>query len=156
MFLLSEQRLEEMGEQLSVKNERGGAWVWFEGRVRNDNAHKEVTHLQYESYEKLTVTEAQRIIDEAKQKYDILDVRSAHRVGNVPVGEISVVVGVLAGHRGSAFDACRYLIDQFKKRLAIWKKEFYADGQSAWVNAQGESRDCLAAKENIGEDSHVR
>ena len=156
MFLLSEQRLEEMGEQLSVKNERGGAWVWFEGRVRNDNAHKEVTHLQYESYEKLTVTEAQRIIDEAKQKYDILDVRSAHRVGNVPVGEISVVVGVLAGHRGAAFDACRYLIDQFKKRLAIWKKEFYADGQSAWVNAQGESRDCLAAKENIGEDSHVR
>lgn len=156
MFYLSDKRLEDMGERLSAKNERGGAWVWFEGRVRNDHEHKEVTHLQYESYEKLTVTEAQRIIDEAKQKYDILDIRSAHRVGNVPVGEISVVVGVLAEHRSAAFDACRYVIDQYKKRLAIWKKTNYADGQSVWVNGQGDSRDRLAAEENIGEDMHVR
>lgn len=156
MFYLSDKRLEDMGERLSAKNERGGAWVWFEGRVRNDNEHKEVTHLQYESYEKLTVTEAQRIIDEAKQKYDILDIRSAHRVGNVPVGEISVVVGVLAQHRPAAFEACRYLIDQFKERLAIWKKTNYADGQSVWVNGQDDSRDRLDAEKNIGEDLHVR
>jgi len=111
-----------------------GAFVCFEGRVRNHNEGDEVTSLEYEVYEGLAVKEAGRIVEEAKEKFDILEVVGVHRQGHLELGDIAVWIGVIAAHRGSAFSACRYVIDEIKHRLPIWKKEHYKHKESKWVN----------------------
>ena len=70
------------------------------------------------------------------ERFDVLAVFGRHRVGRLDVGECAVWVGVSAAHRGVAFDACRYVIDELKQRVPIWKKEYYLDGPSGWINSQ--------------------
>ena len=83
---------------------------------------------------------------EARARFGLERACCAHRVGQLQIGELAVWVGVSAAHRGEAFDACRYIIDQVKHRLPIWKKEYYADGDSGWVNCER----CAAAP-SVGE-----
>ena len=113
-----------------------GAYAGFEGWIRNHNEGHEVRRLEYESYEPLAVSEGRRVLDEAMQKFDILHARCVHRTGMLEIGECAVWVGVSAAHRDAAFAACRYVIDELKVRLPIWKKEHYADGHSGWVNCE--------------------
>lgn len=113
-----------------------GAFCSFEGWVRNHNEGKNVSALEYEAYEPLCQKEAQKIFQEARQRFDTIDMKVVHRVGKLNVGEMAVWVGVTAGHRDDAFKACRYLIDEIKHRLPIWKKEYYTNGDSGWVNCQ--------------------
>jgi molybdopterin synthase catalytic subunit len=113
-----------------------GGYAAFEGWVRDHNEGQRVRHLEYEAYEALAVREAERIIAEAGARFGVAHAACAHRVGDLEVGELAVWVGVSAAHRDEAFRACRYIIDEIKHRLPIWKKEHYVGGDSGWVNCE--------------------
>lgn len=130
MFSISKQPI----KPANLANPRAGALVTFEGWVRNHDDGKKVLALEYEAFEELAVKEGNRILAEAREKFDILDARCIHRVGRLQIGEMAVWIGVTAAHRAEAFRACQYIIDEVKSRVPIWKKEHYADGDSSWVN----------------------
>ena len=111
-----------------------GACVCFEGWVRDHNDGEPVTALEYETHPELARKEAEKVLAEAVERFAVVHVECVHRVGLLAIGDCAVFVGVSAAHRGAAFDACRYVIDEIKHRLPIWKKEHYASGASGWVN----------------------
>ncbi len=113
-----------------------GAYVAFEGWIRNKNEGHEVLRLEYEAYDIIAIKEGQKVIAEAREKYPILQAHCVHRTGLLEIGECAVWVGVASAHRDEAFLACRYIIDEVKVRLPIWKKEHYVDGHSGWVNCE--------------------
>jgi molybdopterin synthase catalytic subunit len=113
-----------------------GGYVAFEGWVRNSNEGKTVLRLEYEAFAPLALREGRRILTHARERFGVVHALCAHRVGELSVGELAVWVGVSAVHRGEAFDACRYIIDEIKHRVPIWKKEYYQDGDSGWVNCE--------------------
>ena len=113
-----------------------GAYAGFEGWIRNENEGHRVLRLEYEAYEPLAITEGETVIAEAKAKYPVLHAHCVHRSGLLEIGECAVWVGVSSAHRDEAFQACRYIIDQVKVRLPIWKKEHYENGDSGWVNCE--------------------
>ena len=113
-----------------------GAYCGFEGWIRNENEGHDVLRLEYEAYVPLALSEGEKIIAEAALQYPHLHAHCVHRTGMLEIGECAVWVGVSAPHRDEAFQACRYVIDQLKVRLPIWKKEYYADGHSGWVNCE--------------------
>ncbi|MEM0966274.1 MAG: molybdenum cofactor biosynthesis protein MoaE [Verrucomicrobiota bacterium] len=112
---------------------QAGAFSNYEGWVRSQNEKKEVTALSYTAYPELAQTVAETILSEAKERFDIIDCRCVHRTGLLEVGDLAVWIGVTSSHRESAFLACRYIIDNVKHRIPIWKKESYIDGTSAWI-----------------------
>ncbi len=113
-----------------------GGYVSFEGWVRDHNEGREVTRLEYEAFEELAVKEGGRILEEAAQRFPIEHAQCIHRVGALALGDMAVWVGVCSVHRGEAFDACRFIIDEVKHRVPIWKKEHYRSGDSGWVNCE--------------------
>lgn len=113
-----------------------GAYVQFDGWVRDHNEGLKVRRLEYEVYEPLALKEGRKIIEEAIERFGVSHARAIHRSGLMELSEVAVVVGVSSPHRSEAFDACRYIIDQAKVRLPIWKKEYYENGQAEWVNCQ--------------------
>lgn len=113
-----------------------GGYVQFEGWVRDLNEGQQVLRLEYEVYEPLAITEGNRIIAEAVERFGALRAAAIHRSGLLELTDIAVVVGVASPHRGEAFEACRHIIDELKTRLPIWKKEYYASGEAQWVNCQ--------------------
>ncbi len=113
-----------------------GGYATFEGWVRNSNEGQAVRGLEYEAFEDLGTREGERIIAEALERFGVAHAACAHRVGALAVGELAVWVGVSAAHRDEAFRACRYIIDEVKHRLPIWKKEHYLNGESGWVNCE--------------------
>jgi len=119
-----------------LTDEAAGGYVAFEGWIRNENEGQQVLRLEYEVYEPLAITEGEKIIEEAKAKFPILNADCVHREGLLEIGECAVWVGVSSAHRDEAFAACRYIIDEVKIRLPIWKKEYYANGDSGWVNCE--------------------
>ncbi len=112
---------------------RCGGYVCFEGIVRDHNEGKDVTHLHYEAYETLALKELKRICLEAKEKYELDQARVVHRTGHLDINDIAVMIQVASPHRNEAFVGCRYIIDQLKTRVPIWKKEFYRSEDSHWV-----------------------
>jgi len=135
-FAFSRETLDPGALASALQDEACGALVTFEGRVRNHNDGRGVQRLEYEGYEALAVKEGERVLDEALTRFGIAHARCVHRLGGLALGEVAVWVGVSAHHRGDAFAACRYIIDEVKQRVPIWKKEFYAEGDSGWVNCE--------------------
>jgi molybdopterin synthase catalytic subunit len=113
-----------------------GGYAAFEGWVRDCNDGRTVLRLEYEAFAPLALREGERILAEAQQRFGVERLRCAHRVGALAIGELAVWVGASAAHRAEAFDACRYVIDEVKHRVPIWKKEYYEDGDSGWVNCE--------------------
>ena len=113
-----------------------GGYTSFEGLVRNHNEGMSVRHLEYEAFEPLAVKEGERIIAEAIERFGIEHAACIHRIGDLAIGEMAVWVGAAARHRDEAFRACRYIIDEVKHRVPIWKKEHYENGDSGWVNCE--------------------
>ncbi len=113
-----------------------GGFALFEGWVRNHNAGREVQRLEYEAFEELAIKEGERIVRAAIERFGVAHALCVHRVGALEIGELAVWVGVSSGHRGEAFQACRFIIDEVKQRLPIWKKEHYVTGDSGWVNCE--------------------
>jgi len=118
----------------SLADRQCGGYAAFEGWVRNHNDGKAVQALKYEACTPLAMAEGARVLQEAMERFEIKHVACAHRIGALKIGELAVWVGVSAPHRGDAFRACRYVIDEIKQRLPIWKKEHYTDGTSEWIN----------------------
>ena len=113
-----------------------GALVTFEGWVRNHNDGHDVTALEYEAYEQLALIEGNGILADAIEKFGLKQAFCVHRTGRLEIGDLAVWVGVATPHRDAAFKACRYIIDEIKVRVPIWKKEHYVSGDSGWVNCE--------------------
>ena len=133
-FRLSSTPLEKINLKVGFSSPETGALSCFEGLVRNHNHGQKVLALEYQAHQRLCDKEAQKILKEALKKFDVIQMKCVHRIGKLKVGEMAVWVGVSASHRDDAFKACRYLIDEIKKRLPIWKKEYYLNSDSGWVN----------------------
>lgn len=133
-FQITDEVIDPKSLRKELLCEVSGAYASFEGWVRNHNEGKPVDGLEYSSYKPLAEKEGHRIIAEAKERFDIEAAACIHRVGTLKIGDIAVWVGVSAAHRDAAFDACRYIIDQTKARVPIWKREDYLDGPAEWVN----------------------
>ncbi|MCC6795793.1 MAG: molybdenum cofactor biosynthesis protein MoaE [Candidatus Hydrogenedentes bacterium] len=136
MFSLSPSPIDPANVMERLNHPAAGAYASFEGWVRNHNEGRPVMRLEYEAYAPVAVKEGELILDEARRKFAIVGAICIHRVGALEIGDIAVWVGVTAAHRGAAFDACRYIIDEVKARVPIWKKEHYASGNSGWVNCE--------------------
>lgn len=133
-FQISDEAIQPESLKTEVLNNVSGAFASFEGWVRNHNDGKPVTGLEYSAYVPLAEKEGQRILAEAVDQFDIESAVCVHRIGELKIGDIAVWVGVSSAHRNAAFQACRYIIDQTKARVPIWKREHYLDGPSDWVN----------------------
>jgi molybdopterin synthase catalytic subunit len=135
-FSLHELALDPQQLQAALRHPACGGYVSFEGAVRDHNEGRTVRRLEYEAFAPLALREGDLILTEACARFGVERALCAHRVGALQIGEIAVWVGVAAAHRGEAFDACRYIIDHIKHRVPIWKKEYYQDGDSGWVNCE--------------------
>lgn len=141
MFDLTEKSIDAVILTMQLRNDTCGACVSFEGWVRDHNEGQQVLSLEYESYKALAVIEGEKIISEARSKWPVAEIVCVHRTGKLAIGDVAVWAGVSSPHRGEAFAACRYVIDEVKLRVPIWKKEYYTDGDSGWVNCEA----CAAA-----------
>jgi len=133
MLELTREPLEELKLARRLSDPAAGAQVTFTGTVRQSNRGRNVIRLEYEAAPGLAESEFAKIADEARSTFEITDMHCIHRIGTLEVGTAAVWIGVSAPHRKDAFRACQFLIDQLKLRLPIWKKEFYADGESTWI-----------------------
>lgn len=116
-----------------VQDDRAGASVLFSGTVRNHAPGKpDVSHLEYEAYTGVVEDKIAEILVEATNRWDILRICAAHRLGELRVREVSVAVAVSSAHRAESFEAARYVIDELKRRAPIWKKEHWPGG-AEWV-----------------------
>lgn len=118
-----------------VQDPACGGIVLFIGTIRNHNKGKTVTHLDFESYAPMAIKEMTRIAEKAKTDHGLHAVVLHHRVGQLAIGDIAVIVAVSSHHRKAAFTGCEQVIDELKEHVPIWKKEFLEDG-SYWVNAR--------------------
>ena len=135
-FRFSASALDTAALQREVRDERCGGFASFEGWVRNHNEGHAVTRLEYEAFTELAEKEGARIVAGAIEKFGITRAACVHRVGSLALGDVAVWVGASAAHRDEAFRACRFIIDEVKHRLPIWKKETYVNGDSGWVNCE--------------------
>jgi molybdopterin synthase catalytic subunit len=133
-FAISADPIDAAALRATLEAASAGAVVCFEGTVRDHNDGRAVLRLAYQAYADLAEREGEAILDEARAKFAIAQLACVHRVGELEIGDAAVWVGVSAAHRGAAFDACRYIIDETKRRVPIWKKERYADGESEWLH----------------------
>jgi len=134
MFALDAKPLVPVELTKTVVDRSAGGFVSFEGWVRDHNEGREVMRLEYEAYPSMAEKEGAAILAEARERFDITGIACTHRVGLLEIGELAVWVGAAAAHRGPAFEACQYVINQVKVRVPVWKKEHYSDGDSGWVN----------------------
>lgn len=115
-----------------VASPQDGALALFLGIVREENAGRRVLHLEYQAYPAMASAEMARIEAEALARYGVSKVATIHRTGRLEIGEVSVGVAVAAPHRAEAMDACRFVIDELKRRVPIWKKEYF-EGGAVWI-----------------------
>jgi len=134
MFRITAQPIDPGAIERSVRTDACGGVVTFAGivRERSDDG-RPVTGLSYEAHAEMAVAEFERIADEARARFGACEIAIVHRTGDLKIGEAAVVVAVASAHRGAAFAACEYAIDELKRRAPIWKKEHYAGGvDSEW------------------------
>ena len=110
-----------------------GAALLFWGVVREQNDGRAVSRLEYSAYGPMAEREMLRIADEARERFGTGAIHVVHRVGLLEIGEASVAIAVASPHRGEAYEASRYVIEQLKQRVPVWKREGYVDGATEWV-----------------------
>ena len=136
MFRFAATPLDEPALRAELSDPACGGFAAFAGWVRDHNEGRRVRRLEYEAFEPLAIKEGERIIAEAITRFGVEHASCVHRIGALEIGETAVWVGVTARHRDEAFRACRYIIDEVKHRVPIWKKEHYENGDSGWVNCE--------------------
>lgn len=134
VFSISDQPIETAVIKQHMLEKQAGACVTFEGWVRNHNDGKSVQRLQYDVFATLAEREGKRIVEEVLARYDVHDAICIHRTGMLEIGDIAIFCIVTSSHRKAAFDACQEIVDQVKARVPIWKKEWYTDGVSEWID----------------------
>lgn len=133
MIALVAEPLDAAAVLAAVADPDHGGTALFVGTTRREGGDRAVAELRYEAYDELAVAEMAAVAAEARARFGAR-VAVVHRVGAVAVGEPSVVVAASAGHRPAAFAACRYVIDELKRRAPIWKQEVGPDGAGAWMD----------------------
>jgi molybdopterin synthase catalytic subunit len=136
MPFLSGTRLDIAALIAGVEAPDRGAVASFLGLVRDHHAGREVTRLEYSAYAPMAEAECARIVSEAEGRWPVR-VALAHRIGALEIGEAAVAIAAAGAHRDEAFAACRFVIAEVKRRVPIWKKEFYTDGTIEWVGFGG-------------------
>ena len=133
MPFLTEHRLvlDDLAAEVAAADR--GAIVTFVGTVRDHHAGRAVRRLDYSAYPEMAESECEAIVAEARRRWPVA-VALRHRVGQLEIGDAAVAIVVASAHRDVAFEACRFVIDEVKRRVPIWKKEYYADGSVAWVD----------------------
>lgn len=141
MLRIVREPIDRHAVEARVRSEGCGGVVTFLGVVRERaDDGRPVSGLQYEAYDEMAASEFDAIVTEVRERFGDVRVAAEHRVGELRVGEVAVVVSVAAAHRGEAFAACRYAIDELKRRAPIWKKEHYVEGGGDWkANACNEA-----------------
>jgi molybdopterin synthase catalytic subunit len=134
LFQLSEHIFDTATLRQQLLATKSGAYVSFEGWVRDHHAARTVTSLSYHAHPSLALSEGERVLKEALHRFGINDARCVHRVGALQVSELAVWVGVSAGHRDAAFAATRFIIDEIKARVPIWKHEHYLADAAQWLH----------------------
>lgn len=122
--------IEELVEM--TRNVESGALVTFQGTVRKFSGDTEVVSLHYEAYEDMAVSKMNRILEDAKEKFGVIDINVIHRIGDLSLTEDSVVICVSSEHRADAFKACKYVIDAIKTDVPIWKQDIASSGEKKW------------------------
>jgi molybdopterin synthase catalytic subunit len=135
-FRLTSSAIDTGSARCELLDLSAGGYVSFEGWVRNYNEGQEVIRLEYEAFQELAVKEGERIVAEALRRFPVQHALCIHRTGTLALSDLAVWVGISSVHRGEAFDACRFIIDEVKHRVPIWKKEHYRNGDSGWVNCE--------------------
>lgn len=133
MASLTDARIDDAALTAAAARPDCGAIVTFLGTTRDHHEGRRVLRLEYEAYEPMAVAAMERIEREATTRFAIAACAIVHRLGEVPAAEASVVVVVAAAHRGPAFDACRWAMDELKRTVPIWKKEHFEGGGAGWV-----------------------
>ncbi|WP_018969737.1 molybdenum cofactor biosynthesis protein MoaE [Rubritalea marina] len=136
MFHITDTTINAEEIRLKTLDPQSGGFVSFEGWVRNHHEGKPVSSLEYSAYNELAEKEGTKIIQEALEKYSIVSAHCSHRVGHLRIGDMAVYVAVSSAHRDAAFEAARYIIDETKTRVPIWKKEHYSDGSIDWPHSK--------------------
>ena len=118
-----------------VSHSSCGGLCLFVGNIRDLNLGLTVTHLEFEAYDPMALREMRKIAEAARERFDLRAVALHHRKGALAIGDTAVIVAVSSVHRAPAFAGCEFVIDELKKTVPIWKKEFREDG-SHWLNAR--------------------
>jgi molybdopterin synthase catalytic subunit len=121
----------------SVSGAGLGGTAVFLGSVRRSADDGPVAAIDYSAYEDMAESELERIITEGLSRWPTAHITVEHRLGRIPVGEASIAVVAASAHRAEAFDACRWVIEEIKRRLPIWKKEIFEDGTTGWGGNDG-------------------
>jgi molybdopterin synthase catalytic subunit len=117
-----------------VRSPLAGAVCTFLGTVREVTGDRRTVALTYEAYQEMALKKMAELEEEARRRWPVIELALVHRVGDLALGEVSVVVAVSCPHRQESFDACRWLIDTLKDVVPIWKKETWAEGDQEWVH----------------------
>ena len=133
MFRVTTEPLDVQQVHDLVKSPADGAVVTFDGIVRNNFDGREVRYLEYEAYAAMAEKKMADVATEVQNKFAVGNIAMVHRIGRLEIGESSILIAVAAPHRQPAFDACAYAMDRVKEEVPVWKKEFFADGESHWV-----------------------
>lgn len=131
---ITSSKIEAGAVQAALDDSAHGAQLLFTGAVRSRNHGRDVCAVAYDAFEPLAEKVLRQICEEARERWGAgLRFIIVHRTGKLPVGELSVAIGVSAPHRDEAYQASRFVIEQLKVRVPIWKKEYYTDGETAWL-----------------------
>ena len=136
-FALLDVAIDEGKLTAMLDDDSCGAFVSFDGRVRNHNNASSVERLTYYGYEALAINQGRQIIEEAKRKFEITHAIAIHRIGELEIGDVAVWVGVASAHRYPAFDACRWILDTIKAEIPVWKQEYYESEPSKGLSNNG-------------------
>lgn len=136
--MLTDRPIDTAALVAEVARGANGATLLFIGTVREVNDDRPVTGIEYSAYRAMAEREMGEIVREAGEKFGTVDIVVEHRLGELTIGDASVAIAVAHARRGGAYDASRYIIEQLKKRVPIWKREQYMDGTREWVGAGGQ------------------
>jgi molybdopterin synthase catalytic subunit len=125
----------DINKVLAATSHRGaGAVNLFIGNIRDTANNKKVVKLEYEAYEPMVIGEIQKVMNEATKQWGLLGWAMSHRIGTLEPGETAVVVAVSSKHRKESFEACQFIMNELKKKVPIFKKEIFEDGEE-WIGA---------------------
>ncbi|HET9357169.1 MAG TPA: molybdenum cofactor biosynthesis protein MoaE [Nitrososphaeraceae archaeon] len=133
MISITNNQLSLQEVMLELEDNSAGALSVFIGNVRNRGRSGNVSEIYYEAYSEMAEQEMREIENEAQTKWGIKKLVAIHRIGNIKVGESSIIIGVSSEHRHEAFEACKYVINNVKTRVPIWKKEISRESQK-WAD----------------------
>lgn len=134
MVLLTNDPIDYTALTEQVRSPAAGAAVLFLGTVREMTAGRQTLALDYEAYPEMALAKMAELEQAARQRWPVIEIGIIHRLGHLELGEISVAIAVSTPHRGQSFEAGRFLIDEFKQVVPIWKKENWGDGSTEWVH----------------------